>query len=367
MTRPIAALVSLSLLIAAAPACAAAAASRSIDELVQCHLDALGGLDRIHAIRTLVYSQGTYHEGDYTGSGNAFMAFQRPYLRAVGDPEGGGTFREGYDGASWEWYGDPGVVLRTVGAAAGAIRRGAQFDGPLVDSTAKGIGLRLGETIEIADRPAVRVTATYPDGFSTDLFLDRESCLIVARRQTAPIHAFGAEVTSESRWQDYRPVGGVLFAHRYVETEIATGRELSSMQWGKIEANGDLPAAWFSAPEFERTPLQRFVEQLYYERTDSAAVMWTYREFRRFHPEVDTGSAVEFAGYQILKMGDVSTAIELLEQHAADHPNRADAAFGLGRAYDTAGETAQARAEYERALRLAPEHERAKRALARLN
>lgn len=365
MSRLMAAALALSLLIPAASS-AADDAPGTLDELVQCHLEARGGLDRIRAIRTLVFSEGQYREADYVGSGKAFMAFQRPYLRAVGDPDGGGTFREGYDGASWEWYGEPGVVLRTVGDAAGAIRRGAQFDGPLVDSAAKGITLRLGEAIEIAGRWSAQVTATYPDGFSTELFLDRESCLVVARRQRAPIHAFGAAVTSESRWQDYRPVAGVLFAHAYVETEIATGKELSSMRWGKIEANRELPASWFSPPEFERSPLQRFVEQLYYERTDPRAVMWTYHEFRRFHPEVDTASAVEFAGYQILKMGQVETAIELLQQQAADYPDRADSAFGLGRAYEAASDDAHARAEYERALALDPEHARAQRSLAGL-
>jgi tetratricopeptide (TPR) repeat protein len=139
------------------------------------------------------------------------------------------------------------------------------------------------------------------------------------------------------------------------------------MQWGKIEVNRDLPETWFSPPEFERTPLQRFVEQLYSERTDPSAVMWTYREFRRFHPEVDTASAIEFVGYQMLKMGEVTTAIELLEQLVADHPDRANAAFGLGRAYEAAGELERARAEYERALRIDPQHKRALQGLAELS
>jgi tetratricopeptide (TPR) repeat protein len=174
-------------------------------------------------------------------------------------------------------------------------------------------------------------------------------------------------VTSETRIGDYRPVAGVLFAHHYQETEIASGEPLSSMQWGRIEANRDLPTSWFAPPEFERTPIQKFTQDLYDQRTDPASVLWTYHEFRRFHPVIETAPAVEFAGYQMLKMENLGTAVELLEQNAADHPQRADAAFGLGRAYETTGDVSRARAEYERALILDPEHRRAKRHLAELS
>jgi len=73
----------------------------------------------------------------------------------------------------------------------------------------------------------------------------------------------------------------VLFSHRSIETEIATGNVLSQMQWSKIEANRELPQTWFSPPRYERTPLQHFLESLYGERTDREAVMWSYAEFRR--------------------------------------------------------------------------------------
>lgn len=345
----------------------ATGAAQSVDEVIDMYVEARGGLARLRAIETLVYSGGVYHEGDYTGSGDAFMAFERPYLRVVGNPERPGGFMEGYDGSSWEWFADPGVVLRTVGAASGAARRGADFEGSMVDYRSKGSTASLGPAEEIGGRPAYRVRLTTRDGFARDYFIDRETHLVVAERRTAPIHAFGEEVTSETRVDDYRPVAGVLFAHHYAETEIATGRLLSEMRWGAVEANRELPAAWFSPPVFERSLLQRFVEQLYAERTDAAAVMWSYAEFRRHHPEVETDDAVSFVGYQILKMGEVAQAVELLEANAADHPRSAGAAFALGRAYRAANDTAAARRALERALLLDPDHRRAARELAALD
>jgi hypothetical protein len=143
-----------------------------------------------------------------------------------------GGYMEGYDGAAWEWLGDLGIVVRTVGHAAGATRRGADFEGRLVDWREKGstVTLHSGESVEFDGRPTDWITVTTRDDFARDYFIDRESHLIVAERRTAPFHAFGEQVVSETRIGDYRPVAGVLFAHRYVATEIGTGRELSSMQ-----------------------------------------------------------------------------------------------------------------------------------------
>jgi hypothetical protein len=77
--------------------------------------------------------------------------------------------------------------------------------------------------------------------------------------------------------------------------------------------------AWFSPPEFKRTPSQTFIEQLYGQREDPSAVMWTYRSYRRVHPGEDTSDAAQVAGYQALKMGANASAVALLEANANDY------------------------------------------------
>jgi tetratricopeptide (TPR) repeat protein len=154
--------------------------------------------------------------------------------------------------------------------------------------------------------------------------------------------------------------------HRFVSTEVPSGRELSSMQWGRIEANRELPEDWFAPPDFARTPLQQFIENLFGQRSDTDALLWTYHEFRHANPGIDTETAVNFAGYQVLKMGEVATAIALLTENVAAYPERVGAHFELGRAFDAAGDPAKARKAYGEALDIDPEHERAKRALAAL-
>ncbi len=358
--------IALVLLFAGSLPAAAGSETVTADEIVTRHVEARGGYERIRALDSLVFSEGLYREADYAGSGDAFMAVARPYYKVVGNPEKPGGYMEGYDGAAWEWFADPGVVVRTVGAAAGAMRRGADVEGPLVDYAAKGSSVRLGEPADVGGRAAHRLVVTLRDGFVREYLVDQETFLVVAERRSAPFHAFGEAVTSETRIGDHRRVAGVLFAHSFVQTEIASGRELSRMQWGRIEANRELPPSWFSPPEFERSPLERFLEQLYGERADVEAVMWTFYAFRRAHPEIETRAGVELVGFQMLKMGDVESAIALLAANAAENPGSSSSALGLGRAIATAGETRRARRELERALELDPENHRARSALAEL-
>jgi hypothetical protein len=321
-----------------------------VDALVRAHLEARGGEEALRAIETLVYSQGTYQEGDHRGAGDAYMAFKRPFFRRIGDPERPGSFAEGYDGSTWEWYADPGVVVRTVGAASEAIRRGARFEAPFVRPEEHGTTIELGEPIELDGRPVVALDVTSRDGGRTTYYLDPESHLVVANRIRAPIHAFGEEVTTVSVWGDYREVAGVLFAHHYRTRDLATGEVLSEMRWGRIEANRELPEEWFHPPRFERTRLQRFLEQLYQLRSDVPALLWSYVDFRTAYPDVPTRAGVEFIGYQLLKMRDVDAAIALLEANVRDHPRSSSAEYELGRAHETTGDVESARYHYERAL-----------------
>ena len=341
----------------------AQAESLTVDQVVERYVAAIGGTENIKAIRNLVYGGGVYEEGDYTGEGGATMSLARPFFKLVGNQDEPGGYMEGYDGAAWEWFADPGIVVRTVGAASGAIRHYAGVDHPLVDSRAKGSTATIkGETV-LDDRPVVLIELIRRDGFLEQFYIDKESWLIVASSSTAPIHAFGDEVFSLTRISDYRPVAGVQIAHRFASLEMPSGKEQGSMQWGSIEANHDLSDGWFSPPSFERTPLQLFIEHLYQQRSDIESVMWTYHEFRRAYPDMDTSDAVNVAGYQILKMGVVDQAIALLQQNVRDYPEAPNSRFGLGRALRTAGRLKEARAEFEQTLMVDPEHDRAKAAL----
>ncbi len=334
-----------------------------VDAIIGRHIEARGGANAVRAIRSLVFDRGAYREPGYQDDGGATMMLMRPYFKLVGHPEREPSFMEGYDGAAWEWFRDPGIVLRTVADASAAIRHFADVEGPFLDYADKGSHVELIGEVRSGDRPAYQIRLTMMDGYATDFFIDRRTYQIIASRHTAEVHAYGPAVTSETRFEDFRAVAGVMFPFRSREVEIGTGRELNAMQWGSIEANVDIPVSWFSPPEYARTAIQALMEQLFQQRADTQAVLWTYHWFRRTHRDIDTREAAEIAGFQILKMEQIDTAIALLERNARDYPSAATSAFGLGRAYAAAQRFGEARREFRRALELDPSNERARHAL----
>lgn len=320
----------------------------------------------MRAIQTLTFDRGAYGEGGTVYDTNAVMLLKRPFLKLVGHPERNPDYMEGYDGAAWEWTRDPGYTIRTTGAASEAIRHYADIDGPFVDYKEKGSTVALVGTARVGDRTTYRLRLTMMDGYATDFFIDTATFLMLASRHSAKVHAYGAKVTSETRYEDYRAVAGVQLPFRTREVSLIDGKELNTMQWRVITPNADLPDAWFSPPAYTRTPLQAFMEHLYMQRIDPVAAMWTYRAFRRVYPAIDSREATETIAFEILKDGQTRTAIALFERNAADYPHSASAAFELGRAYRTAERNADARREFRRALRIDPKHERASKALKEL-
>ncbi|HVV44772.1 MAG TPA: tetratricopeptide repeat protein [Bryobacteraceae bacterium] len=337
----------------------------TLEQIVQKHVDAIGGIEKIHALKSLVF-RGMYHEGGEIPPGTPivarnYSAFLRPYYQVIGDPAiANPDLREGFDGSAWEYYGDPGVTIRTVGAAAAATRHTAEFlHDSLVDYQEKGTKLELQGTEKIDGKECYKIFVTLSDGFQKYLFVDRESFLIAAGRGSAPIHAFGAAVTTEGRFLDYKPTNGVLFPRRVIEVELATGRILSDARNVTIEANTLTDPSIFSPAPRAKTPLQDILEKLYEERADAVSVMYSYRLFRRTHPDVDTREGIEFIGYQMAKTKDYPASIELLRANTEDYPNSASAQFGLGRALQASGDSAGAAKAFQQALKIDPQFKKA--------
>jgi hypothetical protein len=348
----------------ATAAAAGQAPPPSVGEIVERYISARGGRDRIQAVRTLILRGPPRPDG----RPGRFMARARPFYYLVGEPSPTRDFAEGFDGGAWEFYADPGLVIRTTDAPAAASRHTAYFDDPLVNSLLSGWTIELLGPDTIGGRPAYRLRATYPDGFQNEVFVDRETWLISAYRKAAPVHAFGAAVETETRVSDWREVQGALFPMRFEEYVIATGAPLADVSggWVTAEANVPLPLDYFSPPREPPTALARMVNAVYGLRMIPTDALAWYRDFRRdpATARIDTEAGVQAVGYQCLKNGAVETAILLLEESVREHPRSAAARFGLGRAYRAAGREPEAVARFREALAIDPAYRRAADALA---
>jgi hypothetical protein len=357
--RPLAfALLAAPLVLGVRPALAqtppGGASPPTAQEIVRRYIDARGGLEKLRAIRTLVL-KGPPRANGRPGRQ---MLRARPFYLNVG--------AEGNDGAPWEAYDEFGLRPRVTDAPGAALRHTAYFDDALVMSLEPGWTLELTGTERIGDRETWRLRVTYPDGFVTESFVDKATWLVVARRATAPVHAFGASVTGQAIVGDYRPVAGVLFPFSLREVDLATGEQMDAFTWQTIEANVPLDYAVFSPPPPPATPVSRLVNGIFASRHVTADALGWYSDFLRdpATASVDIKGAIESVGYECLKNGAIATGTALLEDNLRRHPTSAPAHFGVGRAYRAAGREEEATARFREALRLDPGLKSAEEAIA---
>ena len=341
-----------------APAALAQTSSRdaapTAQEIVRRYIDARGGLEKLRAIRTLVFKGPPRANGR---PGRQILR-ARPFYFSIGG--------EGNDGSPWEAYDDFGLQPRVTDAPGAALRHTAYFDDPLVMTLEPGWNVELTGSERIADRDAWRLRVEYPDGFVSESFVDKGTWLVVARRFTAPVHAFGANATSQALIGDYRDVGGVLFPFSLRELNLATGELMDAFTWQSVEANVPLDPAVFSPPARPATPVSRLVNAIFAARHVTADALGWYHDFRRdpATASIDIQGAIESVAYECLKNGAIPTGTALLEENLRTHPNSASAHFGVGRAYRAAGREEDALRAFREALRIDPALEAARQAMA---
>jgi hypothetical protein len=86
------------------------------------------------------------------------------------------------------------------------------------------------------------------DGSATTLYVDARNWLITRRRDVRPLHVDidPTPTTIESRFSDFRKVGGVLFAFASTDTDLATRDVLETTTVRSITVNPQFDATIFS-------------------------------------------------------------------------------------------------------------------------
>ncbi len=120
----------------------------------------------------------------------------------------------------------------------------ADFDGPLVNFAAKGFSVDYAGEEPVEGRPACKLLLLTPGVHLFFLWVDTQTAEIVKR--TVYRVSNGQRVAVDTRFKDFRPVGGVMQPH-HIET-MANGRLLHVTVIDRMEANPDIPAGMFSRP-----------------------------------------------------------------------------------------------------------------------
>jgi hypothetical protein len=225
-------------------------ADPTLDEIIEKHIAARGGLARITAIQSLMLTGRIQFTPEVEAP--ITVRIRRPNQIRQDFILQTRTGTRAYDG-SIGWQRMPGP---SGGPTAVELLRDAELknmqdeaesaiDGPLVNYRARGHRVELAGKALFEQKSCFVLTVTLRSGHVMRQYLDAATFLEVGERLTRFVN--GKETEIESTIGDYREVGGVLFAHLFVSGTADHPRE-SRLQFEKIVVNPQMDEMIFKAP-----------------------------------------------------------------------------------------------------------------------
>lgn len=239
-----------SLIIAALLIFAAASAQAfTVEELIAKNIKARGGLDNIHAIKS-VRTTGKVHagQGDFSLDIAFVEMISRPGLYRQEAKLQGLTSVQAYDGAvGWQIQPFSGRLdpERLSADDVKFLKQSADFDGPLVDYAAKGNRVEYLGTEDVDGTEAYKIKVTLKEGDIQYIYLDPDYFLQI--RTVTQAHIRGAEYVSEADWGNFESVNGVMFPFS-IESGAKGQPKGNAVIVEKIEVNISLDPKLFHFP-----------------------------------------------------------------------------------------------------------------------
>lgn len=219
----------------------------TVDELVQKHVDARGGIDKIRALQSVRFTGKMQFAGDFSFELELNQVVARGKVRNEASVQGL-TAVQAYDGKdAWSispFQGRKDPERMSADDAKDLVEQ-ADLDGPLIDAAKKGIKLEYLGTEDVDGTLAYKIRATRPTGDVETVFLDPDYYLEV-RSQTKRV-VRGTESESETDYGDYEKVGGVYFPMS-MESGPKGGRKGQKVTMDKAEANVAVEPSAFAFP-----------------------------------------------------------------------------------------------------------------------
>jgi hypothetical protein len=231
---------------AAVLALGADAGNPTAEELVKKNVEARGGLEKLHAIRSLRMT-GTMSLGEES-SAPTVLEFERPSKVRWEFTVDGQTAIQAYDG-KMAWVIMPFSGDTEPHEMSAEDRKGialqADIDGPLVDAEKKGNRITVVGREKPDGRDAWKLKITTSDGEERFVFLDAKTYL---QFMTVTVRAVeGRKMEILNRIGDYRDVDGVKLPHAF-EAGAEGVQETQVLHFDKIEVNVPIDDARFAMP-----------------------------------------------------------------------------------------------------------------------
>lgn len=221
------------------------ASALTVDELIAKNIQARGGIDKLHAIRS-IRQTGKVQFGA-NALGYAWMAKRSNMVRSEITWQGL-TSVQAYDGTvGWSIRPFRGRVDPEKMAAddVKSLQLDADIDGPLVDYKQKGNVVEYLGTEDVDGTDAHKIKVTLKNGDIRYVYLDPDYFLDIRYLDQTRIR--GAEQEQETDLGNYEQIDGVYFAFS-IEAGPKGGPKNAKVTIEKIETNVDLDDNLFHFP-----------------------------------------------------------------------------------------------------------------------
>ncbi len=323
------------------------------DELIDAHIEALGGYQAVKSIHTLTFI-ATYEEATFKQV-HRFDRKRPNFIRVTtnyDEETGSFGYCEGFDGAAWEYSAK--VPVRVVGEPARALKNASEFEKPYIDYQDKGYTAKFMGITSIKDNEVYHLQLSKIDGTTKDYFFDVNSLMESVSIGNAPFHGEGATIEIFEKRSDYRPVNGVLMSFK---NEQRSGEKvLSTWNCHSIEANKDVPDEWFSPPlSQEEAVFKAFREDFLAGKLDQITSEYSaYRMLAEGQLRKKLENQINTYGYELISYERYEDAIRIFKLGIENYPESSNLYDSLGETYLTIGDTLQAIENYQKSVDLNP-------------
>jgi outer membrane lipoprotein-sorting protein len=225
-----------------------AAPAYTADELVARNVEAKGGIDSIHAIKSLRLSGHMRVQADTIELGYVTLVKQPGFVRYEASLQGL-TQVQAYDGSqAWQinpFQGRKDPEKLSADDAKGLGEDATDFAGPLVDYKAKGYKLEYLGTEDIDGTDAYKLRVTRANGDLTTVYLDPDYFLEIRTVNRRIEH--GVTIETVIDYGDYEKVAGVFLPFSQ-ESAIKGSTDRQKVQFDQAQANVEADNGLFQFP-----------------------------------------------------------------------------------------------------------------------
>ena len=228
-------------------ALATPAAAQTVDEIIAKHLEALGGMEKLKAVKT-VRMTGRMTVGPGIEA-PVVMEIKRPNAMRMDITVQGIVGSQAYDGTTgWTLMPFAGskVPQQMAEDEMKMAQEQADIDGPLVDYKAKGNTVELLGKDKVEGADAYKLKVTLKNGVVRTMYIDAEHFLQVKEESKRTIR--GTEIDGETILGDYKEVDGMMFPHS-VDSGQKGNPQRQKLVVEKIELNVPIDDSRFKMPE----------------------------------------------------------------------------------------------------------------------